>query len=221
MRNVKRTDEPETLVREAPGWRKRVQELKLSGKQIPDSLMNKYNQPEIKEALKTMYSDNQGGYCCCYCESPIGVVDYPHIEHRWPKSIYEERAFDWDNLHLACQKCNMHKGDQWDDAYPILDAVLDVPIANHLSYDSGGRGVYRKDLQPRGTTTVKHADLNRDELLQVRLYLYADIVGKICRIKKNPGGLSEKQQLQARCKGAYGSMVKYLVDTLCPECWDE
>jgi uncharacterized protein (TIGR02646 family) len=221
MRNVTRGPEPETLARNAREWRRKLKEARNRNKLPPPSLMKKYRQSDVLESLKSMYSDNRGKCYCCYCESPIGIVDYPHIEHRKPKNKFPERAFDWGNLHLACQQCNMAKNNKWDNKNAILDAVIDVPITDYLSYDVGDFGVYRKDRKPRGKTTIKHADLNRDELLRERLYLYVDTVNKICRIKNDPGALSVKQQLRDRCSGPYGSMVKFLIDSLCLECWED
>ena len=53
----------------------------------------------------------------------FGVVAYEHIEHLKPKSKYPELAFQWENLHLACQRCNVEKGDRFDEDNPILDAA--------------------------------------------------------------------------------------------------
>jgi hypothetical protein len=101
---------------------------------------------------------------CCYCEAQIGIVSYEHIEHRKPKdrSLFPECTFDWENLHLACQKCNVAKGNKWNSAAPILDAVLDIPITDHLTYEESGVGLRRLALTERGDTTVEHADLDRD-----------------------------------------------------------
>ncbi len=45
---------------------------------------------------------NFGNYCC-YCEVHCRSVD---IEHVAPKSLEPMHACDWDNLLLACPKCN-------------------------------------------------------------------------------------------------------------------
>jgi uncharacterized protein (TIGR02646 family) len=92
--------------------------------------MDNYRKDDVRKALREMYSDEDGCYCC-YCEAQIDEVAYDHIEHRMPKTTFPQHAFDWDNLHLACQICNMHKLERWDDEYPILDAVID-PIKDHL-----------------------------------------------------------------------------------------
>ena len=104
---------------------------------IPDkgqlrTLFNRYGKDDVRYALATMYSDR-----CCYCEGRIGVVVYGQIEHRQPKKLFPEKTFVWENLHWACQPCNVQKGAKWDRCFPILDGVLD-PISHHLTYRIGG-----------------------------------------------------------------------------------
>ena len=61
---------------------------------------------------------------CCYCESEVGAVRADQIEHRMPiNGGFPARAFDWDNLHLACGGCNGKKWNKWDAVHPIWDAV--------------------------------------------------------------------------------------------------
>lgn len=73
-----------------------------------------YKRKEVKEALKKMFNDK-----CAYCEASIEPVTYGDIEHFRPKSAYQQGkteplvypgyywlAMDWNNLLLACDKCN-------------------------------------------------------------------------------------------------------------------
>jgi uncharacterized protein (TIGR02646 family) len=41
---------------------------------------------------------------CAYCEQNEAT----DIEHIFPKKLYPEKAFSWDNYVLACSKCNSH-----------------------------------------------------------------------------------------------------------------
>ena len=43
---------------------------------------------------------------CGYCEDSVG----DQIEHVWPRSLYPERTFVWENYLLACGGCNRAKG---------------------------------------------------------------------------------------------------------------
>ncbi|MHB9026598.1 MAG: HNH endonuclease [Armatimonadota bacterium] len=215
MKNVTREIKPESLIQNADEWKRLVLENKDNGKEIPPALIEKYKQTDVKESLTRMYSDEDGCYCC-YCEAQIDDVDYPHIEHRKPKSKFPECAFDWDNLHLACPKCNIHKGNQWDEENEILDATVD-PIKDHLSYREGIRGIYRETLSKRGITTVEHADLDRLALLKGRKKVYDSMMKLIREIQemgKDPRVYTRTKILMADfSSGQYGSLIKWLIDS--------
>lgn len=140
MKNVHRPPIPNSLREDSEKWTKdlmtAIANYKKTGKKIPDTVKNRYKQNDVLEALKQMYGDAYGAYYCCYCESPIEPVSFPHIEHRKPKymDLFPNEAFNWDNLHLACETCNVNKGTKWDAKNEILDAVNDVPIEEHLGY---------------------------------------------------------------------------------------
>jgi uncharacterized protein (TIGR02646 family) len=158
MKNVKRSSEPLILQKNKKKWTeeliKKIADCKKTGKKVPTNLYNRYKHKDILESLHKMYK--KGGFClCCYCETIIDVVDYEQIEHRMPKKNtldkYPEKTFSWDNLHLACTKCNLHKSNKYNESAPILDAVNDE-IENHLGYrldESGGGGVFRETLSAR------------------------------------------------------------------------
>jgi hypothetical protein len=62
---------------------------------------------DIKEALIDMCA---GIEICVYCEQN----EASDIEHIFPKKLYPEKAFIWDNYVLACSKCNTHhKSDKF------------------------------------------------------------------------------------------------------------
>ena len=47
---------------------------------------------------------------CVYCENNEAT----DIEHIYPKKLYPEKAFTWENYLLACNKCNSHhKSDKF------------------------------------------------------------------------------------------------------------
>ncbi|WP_395094787.1 hypothetical protein [Armatimonas sp.] len=75
----------------------------------------------IKIDLDTLRS---GTFYCCYCETNTAGLathgandddpEHSPIEHIWPKSLYPERAFVWENYLPICWRCNTgHKLDQW------------------------------------------------------------------------------------------------------------
>ena len=128
---------------------------------------NKYRHRKIKDALETMFHDGK----CAYCESPIRVVTYGHIEHFYPKGNpnYVDKTFEWDNLLLSCDICNDpgHKGTEFPlDASgdPLLIDPTDgvtYPV-EHLKFSwdpqTGLASVY--GLDERGREVERTFDLN-------------------------------------------------------------
>lgn len=221
MRNVKRLPVPGTLRDNSEQWKTdlldAIVENKATGKEIPKGVYNKYKQDDVLETLKQMYSDGYGTYYCCYCESPIEPVSFPHIEHRKPKHkhLFPEETFNWDNLHLVCETCNVKKGTKWDDTEEILDACHDVPIENHLCYKVEiPEGVYRDALTGRGITTVEHTELDRPPLRLARLKIWHAMIEKIREIKSSdaePKKHTAKKILVDKCNGHHGSLIKWLL----------
>lgn len=78
-----------------------------------DRAETKYRHKQIRDALQRMFHGK-----CAYCESNIGHVSDAHIEHYRPKAKFPHLTFDWDNLLLACSKCNGagYKGDNFPEA---------------------------------------------------------------------------------------------------------
>lgn len=141
-----------------------------------DNAQSKYGHPEIKQALDTMFNGK-----CAYCESKITVVTYGAIEHFFPKSVYVDLTFDWNNLLLSCDRCNdaNHKGTKFPlDA--AGDPLLIDPTDGKTNPDShldffwddiaGLASVYGRDR--RGQTVETIFDLNgingRKELMNHR-----------------------------------------------------
>lgn len=60
----------------------------------------------VKLALKEMSSVR---HKCMYCE--ISVAD--EIEHIYPKSLYPEKTFKWNNFLFVCGRCNLLKNDRF------------------------------------------------------------------------------------------------------------
>ncbi len=81
----------------------------------------KQNKPfeEIKTKLTTMCA---GAKRCCYCEDSAA----DEIEHIFPKNIYPEKTFVWENYLYACGPCNGPKNDN----FAVFDlqngALMDV-----------------------------------------------------------------------------------------------
>lgn len=208
MINRTRPPIPKSLSRHASRWTRellaQVKAAKKTGNKIHSKFFDRYNKDDVKIALAEMY-DN----LCCYCDSRIGIVDFPHIEHRKPKGTFHESTFTWDNLHLACAQCNVAKGIQWNDTDEILDAVDDVPVSDHLEFDLA----YCVEKTSRGRTTIDHADLNRDPLLQARekiLLISLRIIQKINLDPRHTRALVLINELDKLSADQYGSFIEHI-----------
>ena len=61
---------------------------------------------EIKECLTKMCNSTRR---CVYCEDSIG----DEVEHIYPKDLYPEKCFTWDNYVYACGPCNGPKNNKF------------------------------------------------------------------------------------------------------------
>jgi 5-methylcytosine-specific restriction endonuclease McrA len=221
MRKVTRPDEPLSLRTHKAEWTRdlldALERSKVAGERVSNSLKSRYNQDDVREALCRMY-DN----LCCYCESSVRDVAWEHIEHYKPKSLFPELTFEWTNLHLACPKCNVAKGDQWEDDHPILDPTEPLAFEEHVSFkepEAAAEGVVQVALSDRGRTTIKHAALNRDTLCEARLdvYLHSLVLAhKLAREREHPNAeLAREQAFKTCTKCRLASMVWWvLVDVV-------
>ena len=211
MKNVVRSTIPNSLKDNGRKWTKDLlRELEKRELKTSDPLFSKYNEPDVKNTLNVMYENT-----CCYCEANLHIVDYPHIEHRKPKSTYPQDTYNWDNLHLACEKCNMRKGKKYDEVNPILDSVSDVPISDHLKYVITPIGAKLEAKSPRGRVTIDHTDLNRDELVDARTKIFHVACNIFLDVKGDPNNPRVPDLLaclEDMVKDQYGSLIEYCRD---------
>ncbi len=126
-----------------------------------------YRNKQVKDALKVM----QGGKCA-YCESNITAITYGCIEHFRPKSKYPTLCFEWGNLFLACDQCNIspHKSDKFPIATqggPYIDPATEDPsLFFKFVYDPSTEVavVVAKNNNVRAKTMIDDLGLNRRRL---------------------------------------------------------
>ncbi|MGO8676385.1 MAG: retron system putative HNH endonuclease [Limisphaerales bacterium] len=176
MIQVHRVPKPGILVRKETKWK-----AAIHGASTPNARKNaqhRYEHKEIKAALVRMFHGK-----CAYCESSITHFDYGHIEHFKPKAIpaYFELAVEWNNLLLACGRCNgtENKGIKFlgpAEGGPLVNPAEENP-ADHLrfDFDLGTRLANVLGSTERGETTWKTLGLNRPELVRRR----SDFVKKL------------------------------------------
>jgi len=147
-------------------------------KQRIQKAQGRYAHRQVKDSLVIMFRGK-----CAYCESPIRVVSYGHIEHFYPKSKpeYIDRTFDWNNLLLSCEICNNagHKGTSFpldSSGDPLLidptDGVTDPTEHLKFVWDPDLRLATVHGIDQRGQKVEHVFDLNgvngRKELLRER-----------------------------------------------------
>lgn len=120
---------------------------------------------EIREALELDFESK-----CAYCESDVGITSRAQIENFYPKSKYPfEIAFDWNNLLLSCEICNVSKRDKFpidDNEKPLLiNPSIENPDS-HLKLDEE-TGLLN-GLTEKGKITITTLRLNRPALVANR-----------------------------------------------------
>ncbi|MFP3414285.1 HNH endonuclease [Bacillus sp. SIMBA_074] len=100
---------------------------------------------------------------------------YGDIEH---KSKVPDKIFEWNNLTLACGKCNLNKRYYYDVKSPLLNPYIDKPEEEIIFM-----GPIISARSERALMTIKKLDLDRVELYERRkghidsiqplIYLYA------------------------------------------------
>ncbi len=110
----------------------------------------------VRDILRAMVGIRER---CFFCEDSRGS----DIEHFWPKALYPQHLFSWDNLLLVCATCNRLKGTRFplDGAgIPLLiNPTADDPWVFLFLDPATGNVVARIDPQtglpmPRGAATV-------------------------------------------------------------------
>lgn len=152
---------------------------------------NIYGSEEVKTALTGLQNQK-----CCFCESKMRHVSDGDVEHFRPKGRWKQvngtpinypgyywKAYDWDNLFLACQKCNQRNKQ---DLFPIeagstravnhvSDLNLESPTFLHPVDDDPedhiefiDQYIRQKNASDRGRITIEELGLDRDFLNEFR-----------------------------------------------------
>lgn len=120
-----------------------------------------YKNQDNKQAL---FSSTYGK--CMYCESKIIHTEYGDVEHIKPKSKYPQLEFSWDNLGIACTKCNRkYKNDNYDEDNPIVNPYDEEPLDYMIAI---GALLFPKQGCERGEITINNLGLNRPALIEKR-----------------------------------------------------
>jgi uncharacterized protein (TIGR02646 family) len=212
MIRVARAKRPSILQKKAVEWTRSLLELKqqlllANVATIPD-LKKKYKIAELKyqhESIKNTLTGNEmfNGKCA-YCESFILHIDYGHIEHYRPKSVYPALTFEWDNLLLACGICNgkQFKGDKFSmiaDIPAFINPCEDDPCGHfNFVFDENLQKAFVYGTTNRGEITEKELGLNnRQDLLKYRSIHVHKLIHLAKYANEDP---QAKELLDAACK---------------------
>ncbi len=205
MIQVNRTVTPRILEQKSAVWLTKYLAARINystnnsaeNKKKKEAAEKKYQHPQIKEALASLMFHGK----CAYCESQILHIDYGHIEHFSPKSIFPNLIFDWCNLLLACGKCNgkEYKGDKFpmfDSEALFVNPCTDNPDEHFLfEYDENTSFANVIGITLKGQTTEIELGLNRPQLLKKRSLFIENILFIASRLKENPGDITARNLL--------------------------
>jgi uncharacterized protein (TIGR02646 family) len=220
MIQVNRTETPRILEQRSAAWlanyltaiRNYSTNNSAENKRRKEAAEKKYQHNQIKEALASLMFHGK----CAYCESQILHIDYGHIEHFKPKSLFPKQIFDWLNLLLACGKCNgkEHKGDKFpmiDSDALLVNPCTDNPDEHFLfEYDENTSFANVIGKTPKGQTTEIELGLNRPQLLKKRSFFVENILFIALKLKENPSDITARSILdKAEISSAeYSSFTK-------------
>lgn len=165
MRRLQKASKPQVLIDNAGDWTAELLAILARGEKPSDTVKGRYRHAQIKDALKSETSHK-----CAYCESKVTHVTYGDIEHIIPKSKVPAKAYEWDNLTLACDVCNTNKGDEYSDDPAnsqdnLIDPYADTPT-DHFIFSR--EIITPRPDSPRGYITDDIIKLSRNELVERR-----------------------------------------------------
>lgn len=181
---------------------------------------------------------------CAFCESKLDfATSYFPVEHYRPKTAYRTLvdkdkhpgywwlAYDWNNLLLSCQVCNIYKST----FFPLVDETKrDIAnkriedeeplILNPIADDPYEHIVFRceyalaKDGSPKGQATIDICKLNRPELVNSRLNKWLELkkVEKQCETIM---ALCSDSKMKSILKEALALVVEEKRQALMAECF--
>ncbi|MBT1686433.1 HNH endonuclease [Dawidia soli] len=81
-------------------------------------------QGAFADIKKTLLEMCVGVEICAYCEQNEAT----DIEHIFPKRLYPEKAFSWENYIFACSKCNTHHKSDKFKIFDPKNSVIETDI---------------------------------------------------------------------------------------------
>lgn len=165
-------------------------------KKEKDKLLSHYKNKEITDFLFDS-SYKKCAFCECLPEEGGGYIA---VEHFYPKSIYPEKAFEWNNLLPICTQCNTNKLDFDSQEKELINPYIDDP-KEHFKFDT----IILKEKNnlseySKSKMTKDIYKLNRTPLLRARANLLVEISNFIEKLEEaikeiNKKDLSKRKKL--------------------------
>lgn len=186
MKKLNKTSEPLILKANAESWLAEILSYS-SVEDCPKYSLERYKHKEIKTAL---IAETKGK--CVYCESKVEHIYPGDIEHIKPKVRFRELTFTWDNLTLACWKCNHNKLDYFDFVLGLINPYVEDPEEYIFAQ---GPVLFSKQNKDRGRITIEKLDLNRIGLFERRLERL-DQINMLIKLLQNEINAEKKVMLK-------------------------
>lgn len=160
MRHIDRLPKPAILVEKEVEWQEKY-EAKLVENPHARPDHSKYAHKQIKDAL---YSMSYGK--CFYCESKLPGGN-KEVDHFVEVALDHGKAYDWDNLYLACTNCNDKLDNEAISVTEALDPCKDSDeeIKEAITFER--EQICSVAASQKGLNTIKKFRLNT-ELLDLK-----------------------------------------------------
>lgn len=188
MIKLEKLDEPKVLQDNATRWLQELKAAIASGDpKLIKSRKTRYNHADIKATVK---QETHGK--CAFCECDVTAVSHGDIEHLFPKSLDENKTFDWSNLGYSCQICNQNKSDH----DPYLEKIIDPYNVDPEPFIVFYGAFINSNGTPEGRKTIHHLKLERSEVFERRQTIIKSLI-KSMEIINTARSLEEKSMLIA------------------------
>lgn len=190
-----------------------------------------YGHTDVKQELIALQHGK-----CAYCEGKILAFSSGDTEHYRPKGYskqgaetkpirpgYYWLAFEWSNLHFACEKCNRaHKGNVFplrDPATRARSPADDLSLENPMLLDPSGprepadhmrfKGAVPEARTDVGRDTIEYYWLDRIPLTDLRLDLLekVDALKKLVKLAAEPGAGANAIKYGAAAEAQLARMI--------------
>jgi len=171
-------------------------------------ISKKYNDPEVVKHLREMFHDK-----CYLCEQTD--LSAPEIEHFEPHEGDDTLKYDWNNLYLACSRCNSIKSHTHKNILDCCSDEIDVfrsikclpPISPNEPIQISAED-HKEDQRVINTVALLHKCFNeentalrgitREVLIEKLFDHYTELLNHRRTIVDKRKTEEEKKQAQAR-----------------------